>query len=174
MGIILGTHIPIPLYFCFYTVVVILYKTTVCMVCALCCATVVLIVGLCDLYMAYFAFCFCHYFSFLVCGFTFRLLFLWLPLRICGLPNHKAKVRDLEEKCRSQSEQFNLLSKELERFRLQTGKFDILSTEPVTVCESPGSPNKTLSQLLNGLAAPIRKGLFLWLFFTVHFKIVSR
>uniref|UniRef100_A0A3B4VLV8 RIMS-binding protein 2 n=1 Tax=Seriola dumerili TaxID=41447 RepID=A0A3B4VLV8_SERDU len=69
-----------------------------------------------------------------------------------------AKVRELEEKCRTQSEQFNLLSKELEKFRLQAGKFDILSTEPLTVCESPGSPNKSLSQLLNGLAAPLGKG----------------
>uniref|UniRef100_A0A3Q1EI56 RIMS-binding protein 2 n=1 Tax=Acanthochromis polyacanthus TaxID=80966 RepID=A0A3Q1EI56_9TELE len=70
----------------------------------------------------------------------------------------EAKVRELEEKCRNQSEQFNLLSKELEKFRLQAGKFDILSTEPLTLCESPGSPNKSLSQLLNGLAAPIGKG----------------
>lgn len=70
----------------------------------------------------------------------------------------QAKVRELEEKCRTQSEQFNLLSKELEKFRLHAGKFDILSTEPLTVCESPGSPNKSLSQLLNGLAAPIGKG----------------
>ncbi|XP_032373212.1 RIMS-binding protein 2 isoform X23 [Etheostoma spectabile] len=70
----------------------------------------------------------------------------------------EAKVRELEEKCRSQSEQFNLLSKELEKFRLQAGKFDILGTEPLTLCESPGSPNKSLSQLLNGLAAPIGKG----------------
>ncbi|XP_071338411.1 RIMS-binding protein 2 isoform X1 [Trachinotus anak] len=78
------------------------------------------------------------------------------------LENHldsmQAKVRELEEKCRTQSEQFNLLSKELEKFRLQAGKFDILSTEPLTVCESPGSPNKSLSQLLNGLAAPLGKG----------------
>ncbi|XP_067377584.1 RIMS-binding protein 2 isoform X5 [Channa argus] len=78
------------------------------------------------------------------------------------LENHldsmQAKVRELEEKCRSQSEQFNLLSKELEKFRLQAGKFDIYSTEALTVCESPGSPNKSLSQLLNGLAAPIGKG----------------
>ncbi|XP_026199882.1 RIMS-binding protein 2 isoform X1 [Anabas testudineus] len=75
-----------------------------------------------------------------------------------ALWHRRAKVRELEEKCRSQSEQFNLLSKELEKFRLQAGKFDILSTEPLTVCESPGSPNKSLSQLLNGLAAPIGKG----------------
>uniref|UniRef100_A0A674MU17 RIMS-binding protein 2 n=1 Tax=Takifugu rubripes TaxID=31033 RepID=A0A674MU17_TAKRU len=78
------------------------------------------------------------------------------------LENHldsmQAKVRELEEKCRTQSEQFNLLSKELEKFRLHAGKFDILSTEPLTVCESPGSPNKSLSQLLNGLAAPTGKG----------------
>ncbi|CAL8247512.1 unnamed protein product [Merluccius merluccius] len=70
----------------------------------------------------------------------------------------EAKVRELEEKCRNQSEQFNLLSKELEKFRLQTGSFDILSTEPLTLCESPGSPNKSLSQLLNGLACPLGKG----------------
>lgn len=79
-------------------------------------------------------------------------------------PPHQAKVRELEEKCRSQSEQFNLLSKELEKFRLQAGKFDILSNEPLTLCESPGSPNKSLSQLLNGLAAPIGKGGILIMF----------
>ncbi|KAG8146353.1 hypothetical protein E2320_012706 [Naja naja] len=38
----------------------------------------------------------------------------------------QAKVCELEEKCRTQSEQFNLLSKELEKFRQQTGKFDLL------------------------------------------------
>uniref|UniRef100_A0A4W5R997 RIMS-binding protein 2 n=1 Tax=Hucho hucho TaxID=62062 RepID=A0A4W5R997_9TELE len=72
----------------------------------------------------------------------------------------QAKVRELEEKCRTQSEQFNLLSKELEKFRLQTGKFDILGsgTDPLTSRETPGSPNKSLSQLLNGLAAPTVKG----------------
>uniref|UniRef100_A0A3Q3VU55 RIMS-binding protein 2 n=1 Tax=Mola mola TaxID=94237 RepID=A0A3Q3VU55_MOLML len=69
-----------------------------------------------------------------------------------------AKVRELEEKCQTQSEQFNLLSKELEKFRLQAGKFDILSTEPLALCETPGSPNKSLLQLLNGLATPIGKG----------------
>lgn len=91
-----------------------------------------------------------------------------VSLSLCFLmtllpPPHQAKVRELEEKCRSQSEQFNLLSKELEKFRLQAGKFDILSTEPLTLCESPGSPNKSLSQLLNGLAAPIGKGRILFM-----------
>uniref|UniRef100_A0A673IIJ2 RIMS-binding protein 2 n=1 Tax=Sinocyclocheilus rhinocerous TaxID=307959 RepID=A0A673IIJ2_9TELE len=72
----------------------------------------------------------------------------------------KAKVRELEEKCRTQSEQFNLLSKELEKFRLQAGKLDILSSSQLTGGDSPGSPTKplTLSQLLNGLTAPSGKG----------------
>ncbi|XP_073674645.1 RIMS-binding protein 2 isoform X16 [Garra rufa] len=80
------------------------------------------------------------------------------------LENHldsmQAKVRELEEKCRSQSEQFNLLSKELEKFRLQAGKLDILSSSQLTGGDSPGSPTKplTLSQLLNGLTAPSGKG----------------
>ncbi|XP_048065344.1 RIMS-binding protein 2 isoform X21 [Megalobrama amblycephala] len=71
-----------------------------------------------------------------------------------------AKVRELEEKCRTQSEQFNLLSKELEKFRLQAGKLDILSSSQLTGSDSPGSPTKplTLSQLLNGLTAPSGKG----------------
>ncbi|XP_039537501.1 RIMS-binding protein 2-like isoform X21 [Pimephales promelas] len=80
------------------------------------------------------------------------------------LENHldsmQAKVRDLEEKCRTQSEQFNLLSKELEKFRLQAGKLDILSSSQLTGSDSPSSPTKplTLSQLLNGLSAPSGKG----------------
>uniref|UniRef100_W5M523 RIMS-binding protein 2 n=1 Tax=Lepisosteus oculatus TaxID=7918 RepID=W5M523_LEPOC len=40
----------------------------------------------------------------------------------------QVKVQELEEKCRSQSEQFGLLSHELERFRLQAAKFDLLSS----------------------------------------------
>lgn len=70
-------------------------------------------------------------------------------------------MRELEEKCRTQSEQFNLLSKELEKFRLQTGKFDILSSSQLTGGDSPGSPTKplSLSQLLNGLNAPSGKGI---------------
>lgn len=72
----------------------------------------------------------------------------------------QAKVRELEEKCRTQSEQFNLLSKELEKFRLQAGKLDILSSSQLTGSDSPSSPTKplTLSQLLNGLTAPSGKG----------------
>ncbi|XP_061607124.1 peripheral-type benzodiazepine receptor-associated protein 1 isoform X18 [Phyllopteryx taeniolatus] len=36
-----------------------------------------------------------------------------------------SKVRDLEEKCRSQSEQFGSLSRELDKFRLQASKVDL-------------------------------------------------
>ncbi|XP_053092279.1 RIMS-binding protein 2 isoform X3 [Pangasianodon hypophthalmus] len=74
------------------------------------------------------------------------------------LENHldsmQAKVRELEERCRTQSEQFNMLSKELERFRLQAGKLDLLGSGQLTTGgDSPDSPSKTssLCSLLNGL-----------------------
>ncbi|KAM8797790.1 RIMS-binding protein 2 isoform 3-T3 [Eudromia elegans] len=70
----------------------------------------------------------------------------------------EAKVRELEEKCRTQSEQFNLLSKELERFRQQAGKIDLLSSSTVASSDIPGSPSKSLSQLMNGIATSIGKG----------------
>ncbi|NXA53899.1 RIMB2 protein, partial [Nothocercus julius] len=70
----------------------------------------------------------------------------------------EAKVRELEEKCRTQSEQFNLLSKELERFRQQAGKIDLLSSNAVASSDIPGSPSKSLSQLMNGIATSIGKG----------------
>ncbi|XP_047656262.1 RIMS-binding protein 2 isoform X10 [Tachysurus fulvidraco] len=65
----------------------------------------------------------------------------------------EAKVRELEERCRSQSEQFNMLSKELERFRVQAGKLDLLGSGHLTGGDSPDSPSKTpsLCALLNGL-----------------------
>ncbi|XP_032085692.1 RIMS-binding protein 2 isoform X5 [Thamnophis elegans] len=67
----------------------------------------------------------------------------------------KAKVCELEEKCRTQSEQFNLLSKELEKFRQQTGKFDLLGPNLLVSSALPGSPSKTLAQLMNGIAASL-------------------
>uniref|UniRef100_A0A803TAJ2 RIMS-binding protein 2 n=1 Tax=Anolis carolinensis TaxID=28377 RepID=A0A803TAJ2_ANOCA len=70
----------------------------------------------------------------------------------------KAKVRELEEKCRTQSEQFNLLSKELERFRQQAGKIDLLSSNSLASLDSPGSPSKSLSQLMNGISTSLGKG----------------
>ncbi|XP_043385286.1 RIMS-binding protein 2 isoform X17 [Chelonia mydas] len=70
----------------------------------------------------------------------------------------EAKVRELEEKCRTQSEQFNLLSKELEKFRQQAGKIDLLSSNSVASSDVLGSPSKSLSQLMNGIATSIGKG----------------
>ncbi|XP_074868623.1 RIMS-binding protein 2 isoform X15 [Carettochelys insculpta] len=74
------------------------------------------------------------------------------------LDSMQAKVRELEEKCRTQSEQFNLLSKELEKFRQQAGKIDLLSSNSVASSEVLGSPSKSLSQLMNGIATSIGKG----------------
>ncbi|KAM6298107.1 RIMS-binding protein 2 isoform 6-T6 [Aegotheles albertisi] len=70
----------------------------------------------------------------------------------------EAKVRELEEKCRTQSEQFNLLSRELEKFRQQAGKIDLLSSNSVASSDIPGSPGKSLSQLMNGIATSLGKG----------------
>ncbi|XP_073523672.1 peripheral-type benzodiazepine receptor-associated protein 1 isoform X8 [Phyllobates terribilis] len=57
----------------------------------------------------------------------------------------QSKVKLLEDKCRSQTEQFSLLSQELERFRLQTGTIDLLTSTLVTSelpppqsCSTPG------------------------------------
>ncbi|XP_061596107.1 peripheral-type benzodiazepine receptor-associated protein 1-like isoform X2 [Cololabis saira] len=54
-----------------------------------------------------------------------------------------SKVRELEEKCRSQSEQFGLLSQELEKFRLQASKVDLSSSSLLN--------NPSLSVLTNGV-----------------------
>ncbi|KAM8977093.1 LOW QUALITY PROTEIN: peripheral-type benzodiazepine receptor-associated protein 1 [Pelodytes ibericus] len=63
------------------------------------------------------------------------------------LDNLQANVKILEEKCRSQTEQFGLLSQELERFRLQAGNIDLLTSTLVTSellppqsCSTPGLP----------------------------------
>ncbi|XP_019140768.1 RIMS-binding protein 2 isoform X9 [Corvus cornix cornix] len=74
------------------------------------------------------------------------------------LDSMQAKVRELEEKCRTQSEQFNLLSRELERFRQQAGKIDLLSSSSLAPSDLSGSPGKSLSQLMNGIATSIGKG----------------
>ncbi|XP_069470946.1 peripheral-type benzodiazepine receptor-associated protein 1 isoform X3 [Ambystoma mexicanum] len=51
----------------------------------------------------------------------------------------EVRVKDLEEKCRSQTKQFSLLSQELERFRLHTGKIDLFPSTLVT-SELPITP----------------------------------
>uniref|UniRef100_A0A667ZRM7 RIMS binding protein 2 n=1 Tax=Myripristis murdjan TaxID=586833 RepID=A0A667ZRM7_9TELE len=62
----------------------------------------------------------------------------------------RSKVRDLEEKCRSQSEQFGLLSQELEKFRLQASKVDLAGSTLLT--------NPNLSVLTNGVGLTTDRG----------------
>ncbi|XP_066058363.1 peripheral-type benzodiazepine receptor-associated protein 1 isoform X9 [Chamaea fasciata] len=58
----------------------------------------------------------------------------------------EARVKDLEDQCRSQTEQFSLLSQELQQFRLQTGKIDLLTSTlvtselPLDLCSSTPQP----------------------------------
>ncbi|XP_067864231.1 RIMS-binding protein 2-like isoform X5 [Heptranchias perlo] len=68
----------------------------------------------------------------------------------------EAKVRDLEEKCRSQSMQFGLLSQELEHFRLQAGNIDLLTNTLVNT-DTPGLLSRSQPHLLNGVESPIEK-----------------
>lgn len=62
----------------------------------------------------------------------------------------QSKVRDLEEKCRSQSEQFGLLSQELEKFRLQASKVDLAGSSLLN--------NPSLSVLTNGVGLTTERG----------------
>ncbi|XP_068455823.1 peripheral-type benzodiazepine receptor-associated protein 1 isoform X2 [Clinocottus analis] len=59
------------------------------------------------------------------------------------LQRELSKVRDLEDKCRSQSEQFGLLSHELEKFRLQASMVDLAGAGLLN--------NPSLSLLTNGV-----------------------
>ncbi|OWK14777.1 hypothetical protein Celaphus_00000410 [Cervus elaphus hippelaphus] len=70
----------------------------------------------------------------------------------------KCKVRELEEKCRTQSEQFSLLSRDLEQFRQHAGKIDLLGSSPVASLDVPSSPSKSFPRFMNGLAPSIGKG----------------
>lgn len=62
----------------------------------------------------------------------------------------KSKVRDLEEKCRIQSEQFGLLSQELEKFRLQASKVDLAGSSLLN--------NPSFSVLTNGMGLTTESG----------------
>ncbi|CAB1318591.1 unnamed protein product [Coregonus sp. 'balchen'] len=70
----------------------------------------------------------------------------------------EVKVRDLEQKCRSQTKPFGQLSKSLEDFLLEADTVDILSTESFSKHKIHLSPESKLSQILNGLAAQAGKG----------------
>ncbi|XP_032702774.1 RIMS-binding protein 2 isoform X2 [Lontra canadensis] len=69
----------------------------------------------------------------------------------------ESKVRELEEKCRTQSEQFSLLSQDLERLRQHAGKIDLLGGSAGASLDVPGS-GKPFPQFMNGLAPSISKG----------------
>ncbi|KAG1931625.1 peripheral-type benzodiazepine receptor-associated protein [Pimephales promelas] len=58
----------------------------------------------------------------------------------------EAKVRELEDKCRSQSEQFGMLSQELDKFRVQASKIDLSGSGLLS--------GSSLTQLTNGLGLP--------------------
>ncbi|PNJ17164.1 RIMBP2 isoform 2 [Pongo abelii] len=70
----------------------------------------------------------------------------------------KSKVRELEEKCRTQSEQFNLLSRDLEKFRQHAGKIDLLGGSAVAPLDVSTAPGKRFPQFMNGLATSLGKG----------------
>uniref|UniRef100_A0A2K5QAW5 RIMS-binding protein 2 n=1 Tax=Cebus imitator TaxID=2715852 RepID=A0A2K5QAW5_CEBIM len=70
----------------------------------------------------------------------------------------KSKVRELEEKCRTQSEQFHLLSRDLEKLRQHAGKVDLLGGSAVAPLDISTAPSKAFPQFMNGLATSLGKG----------------
>ncbi|XP_034458198.1 RIMS-binding protein 2-like isoform X15 [Hippoglossus hippoglossus] len=62
----------------------------------------------------------------------------------------EVKVRDLEQKCRSQSEHFHQLSKELLNFNLQSDTVDILKINPTSTSQFLVSPNRKLPRVIFG------------------------
>lgn len=93
-------------------------------------------------------------------------LYLFSPLPplghrhpLCSLRRlSKVKVRDLEQKCRSQSEHFHQLSEELLNFRLQSDTVDVLKSNPASASQIPLSPEKKLSQVIVGFEAQPQTG----------------
>ncbi|XP_029090045.1 RIMS-binding protein 2 isoform X1 [Monodon monoceros] len=65
------------------------------------------------------------------------------------------RARELEEKCRAQSEQFSLLSRDLGRLREHAGEIDLQGGSSLDVPSSPGKPFRSF---MNGLAPSIGKG----------------
>ncbi|XP_077086652.1 RIMS-binding protein 2-like isoform X3 [Siphateles boraxobius] len=55
----------------------------------------------------------------------------------------EAKVRELEDKCRSQSEQFGMLSQELDKFRVQASKIDLSGSSLTQLTNGIGLPGET-------------------------------
>ncbi|XP_032954065.1 RIMS-binding protein 2 isoform X4 [Rhinolophus ferrumequinum] len=70
----------------------------------------------------------------------------------------ECKVRELEEKCRAQSEQFRLLSRDLHKFRQHAAHVDLLGGSLGASTDVPSTPSKPLPQLVNGIAPSIGTG----------------
>nr|XP_019604352.1 PREDICTED: RIMS-binding protein 2 isoform X3 [Rhinolophus sinicus] len=70
----------------------------------------------------------------------------------------ECKVRELEEKCRAQSEQFRLLSRDLHKFRQHAAQVDLLGGSPGASTDVPSTPSKPLPQLVNGITPSIGTG----------------
>lgn len=79
------------------------------------------------------------------------------PLTPCPASAVQSKVRELEEKCRTQSEQFSLLSQDLERLRQHAGRIDLLGGGPGISLDVPAS-GKPFPPFMNGLTPSIGKG----------------
>ncbi|XP_074546074.1 RIMS-binding protein 2 isoform X2 [Halichoeres trimaculatus] len=73
-------------------------------------------------------------------------------------PLQKVRVRDVEQKCRSQSELYNQLSKELLNFHLQSDTVDIQIINPSFRSQNPLSAEKKLPQVLEGFKAQTGTG----------------
>ncbi|XP_022453876.1 RIMS-binding protein 2 isoform X6 [Delphinapterus leucas] len=65
------------------------------------------------------------------------------------------RARELEEKCRTQSEQFSLLSRDLGRLREHAGEIDLQGGSSL---DAPSSPGKPFRSFMNGLAPSVGKG----------------
>ncbi|XP_029300189.1 LOW QUALITY PROTEIN: RIMS-binding protein 2-like [Cottoperca gobio] len=70
----------------------------------------------------------------------------------------QVKVRDLKQKCGSQSEHFHQLSNELLNFRLQSDTVDILKINPASTSKIPLLSEKKLSQVIVGFEVQTKKG----------------
>uniref|UniRef100_A0AAY4A0E4 RIMS-binding protein 2 n=1 Tax=Denticeps clupeoides TaxID=299321 RepID=A0AAY4A0E4_9TELE len=70
----------------------------------------------------------------------------------------EVRVRDLEQKCRSQCEQFNLLSKELHRYQVEADAAGAPSSRPFATLEVSHSPEKATTNTANGLPSQAGKG----------------
>lgn len=66
-------------------------------------------------------------------------------------------MRELEGKCRAQSEQFSQLSRHLEQLRQHTGAINLLGGSSVALPDAPTFPSKPFPQFMNGLAPSIGK-----------------